>query len=43
MLKGQIRKAISGFYYVQDGDELVACKSRGVFRKKASTHLLEIM
>ncbi|HLR10791.1 MAG TPA: ribosome small subunit-dependent GTPase A [Sporosarcina sp.] len=34
MLKGQIRKAISGFYYVQDGDELVACKSRGVFRKK---------
>lgn len=33
-MKGQIRKAISGFYYVQDGAELIACKSRGVFRKK---------
>ncbi len=34
MLKGQIRKAISGFYYVQDGESLIQCKGRGVFRKR---------
>ena len=34
ILKGQIRKAISGFYYVQDGDELIQSKGRGVFRKR---------
>lgn len=34
MLEGQIRKAISGFYYVQNEGRLVQCKSRGVFRKR---------
>lgn len=34
MLKGQIRKAISGFYYVQDGSQFIQCKGRGVFRKR---------
>lgn len=34
VLEGQIRKAISGFYYVFDGTRLVECKSRGVFRKR---------
>lgn len=34
MLKGQIRKAISGFYYVQDGTDLIQCRGRGVFRKR---------
>ncbi len=34
MPEGQIRKAISGFYYVEENGELVQCKSRGVFRKR---------
>ncbi len=34
MLEGQIRKAISGFYYVYHEGKLVQCKSRGVFRKR---------
>ena len=34
MLEGQIRKAISGFYYVQNDGKLVQCKGRGVFRKR---------
>lgn len=34
MLEGQIRKAISGFYYVQNDGNLVQCKGRGVFRKR---------
>ncbi|AOV08307.1 ribosome small subunit-dependent GTPase A [Sporosarcina ureilytica] len=33
-MEGQIRKAISGFYYVQNNDKLVQCKGRGVFRKR---------
>lgn len=31
---GQIRKAISGFYYVEDQGTIIQCKSRGVFRKR---------
>lgn len=34
MLEGQIRKAISGFYYVEHNGELIQCKGRGVFRKR---------
>lgn len=34
MPEGQIRKAISGFYYVQHDGEIIQCKSRGVFRKR---------
>ncbi|GKV64237.1 MULTISPECIES: ribosome small subunit-dependent GTPase A [Sporosarcina] len=34
MAEGQIRKAISGFYYVEHEGELIQCKSRGVFRLK---------
>lgn len=34
MLEGQIRKAISGFYYVQNDGNLVQCRGRGVFRKR---------
>ena len=33
-LEGQIRKAISGFYYVKNNGKIVQCKSRGVFRKR---------
>lgn len=34
MREGQIRKAISGFYYVEQDGKLVQCKSRGVFRNR---------
>ncbi|WP_342512647.1 ribosome small subunit-dependent GTPase A [Sporosarcina sp. FSL K6-1522] len=34
MPEGQIRKAISGFYYVEQDGELIQCKSRGVFRNR---------
>ena len=29
MTEGVIIKALSGFYYVQAGDELLSCKARG--------------
>ena len=32
MPKGLIIKALSGFYYVKAGEELVACRARGKFR-----------
>ena len=34
VLEGQIRKAISGFYYVEKDGKLVQCRGRGVFRKR---------
>lgn len=34
VLEGQIRKAISGFYYVENDGKLVQCRGRGVFRKR---------
>ncbi len=40
MAKGQIRKALSGFYYVQDGNHLIQCRGRGVFRNKGITPLV---
>ncbi|WP_174613226.1 ribosome small subunit-dependent GTPase A [Virgibacillus ihumii] len=40
MASGRIIKAISGFYYVKSGDEIIECKSRGVFRKKKITPLV---
>ncbi|MFR6380557.1 MAG: hypothetical protein ACLUNZ_13015 [Evtepia sp.] len=30
--QGTIRKALSGFYYVQTDDGLVTCRARGKFR-----------
>lgn len=40
MSEGQIRKAISGFYYVEDNGELIQCKARGVFRKRGINPLV---
>ncbi|WP_059104664.1 ribosome small subunit-dependent GTPase A [Shouchella shacheensis] len=40
MAKGMIVKALAGFYYVQDGDEVVQCRARGVFRKRKITPLV---
>lgn len=34
MKEGRIIKALSGFYYVQSGDEVYTCKGRGVFRNQ---------
>jgi ribosome biogenesis GTPase / thiamine phosphate phosphatase len=32
-MKGIIVKGIGGFYYVSDGQEVVRCKARGIFKK----------
>lgn len=40
MPKGQIRKAISGFYYVEQDGVLIQCKGRGVFRNRGITPLV---
>ena len=38
--EGVIRKALSGFYYVQAGGEEVTCQARGKFRHKKLTPLV---
>lgn len=40
MAKGQIRKALSGFYYVQDGQKFIQCRARGVFRNRGVSPLV---
>jgi ribosome biogenesis GTPase / thiamine phosphate phosphatase len=40
MPKGQIRKALSGFYYVQDGQQFIQCRARGVFRNRGVSPLV---
>lgn len=41
MPEGQIRKAISGFYYVKDeNQELIQCKGRGVFKIRGISPLV---
>ena len=37
---GIILKALSGFYYVQCGEELISCRARGKFRYKKITPLV---
>ena len=37
MPTGQIRKALSGFYYVQDNEQLIQCRGRGVFRNRGES------
>jgi len=34
MPEGRIVKALSGFYYVADGDRVYQCRARGLFKKK---------
>lgn len=38
--EGIIRKAISGFYYVQCGGELITCRARGKFRYQKQSPLV---
>ncbi|MFE6167187.1 ribosome small subunit-dependent GTPase A [Viridibacillus arvi] len=40
MAKGQIRKALSGFYYVHSDGELIQCRGRGVFRNRGISPLV---
>ena len=40
MAEGMILKALSGFYYVDDGTQLFACRGRGKFRHEKVTPLV---
>lgn len=40
MPEGKIVKALSGFYYVLYGNQLIQCRGRGVFRKNKITPLV---
>nr|WP_106784118.1 ribosome small subunit-dependent GTPase A [Lysinibacillus timonensis] len=40
MAQGQIRKALSGYYYVYDNGELIQCRGRGVFRNRGEAPLV---
>lgn len=40
MPEGLITKALSGYYYVRDGETLVQCRARGVFKKRGESPLV---
>lgn len=40
MPHGLIIKALSGFYYVKDGEETICCRARGIFRKRETSPLV---
>ena len=40
MSRGRIRKALSGFYYVDTGEETVTCRARGKFRQEGRSPLV---
>ena len=40
MSEGRIQKALSGFYYVDTGSELLTCRARGKFRKEGISPLV---
>ena len=40
MSEGRIRKALSGFYYVDTGSEVLTCRARGKFRKEGISPLV---
>ena len=40
MIRGRIEKALSGFYYVRNGDEMLQCRARGKFRHQGITPLV---
>lgn len=40
MSEGRIQKALSGFYYVNTGSEILTCRARGKFRKLGITPLV---
>ena len=40
MSRGRIEKALSGFYYVNTGTEILQCRARGKFRKEGLSPLV---
>ena len=40
MAEGRIQKALSGFYYVDTGTEILTCRARGKFRKEGVSPLV---
>ena len=40
MSRGRIEKALSGFYYVNTGTEILQCRARGKFRREGTTPLV---
>lgn len=40
MAQGQIRKALSGFYYVEQDGKLIQCRGRGIFRNRGESPLV---
>ncbi|MCJ7839597.1 ribosome small subunit-dependent GTPase A [Lederbergia sp. NSJ-179] len=40
MAEGIIIKALSGFYYVEDNQQIIQCRGRGIFRKNKITPLV---
>lgn len=40
MVEGRIQKALSGFYYVNTGSEILTCRARGKFRKQGISPLV---
>ena len=40
MSRGRIEKALSGFYYVNTGSEILQCRARGKFRKEGVSPLV---
>ena len=40
MSRGRIEKALSGFYYVNTGTEILQCRARGKFRKEGTSPLV---
>ncbi|UOF89205.1 ribosome small subunit-dependent GTPase A [Fodinisporobacter ferrooxydans] len=40
MAQGVIVKAVSGFYYVDDGERVIQCRARGIFKKEGITPLV---
>ena len=38
--EGRIQKALSGFYYVNTGAEVLTCRARGKFRKEGVSPLV---
>lgn len=40
MIEGRIQKALSGFYYVHAGGEVLTCRARGKFRKEGISPLV---
>ena len=40
MAEGRVIKALSGFYYVDTGGEVLTCRARGKFRKEGVSPLV---